>query len=203
MPAPMTSHLSRILAAAVAVLAIATSPAKAEPSVSTDSAAQTKSQLNTVSPSQGTAEGKTAFLGFRFIQGATPMLPEEEARLHKIEDTLKSKLEESGKYSFVPVPDDMKSKIVAGQPAGECGGCEMQFAKDLGAGQVAWGTVQKVSDLILNINVYMADVASNKMTFVKSVDIRGNTDETWDQGINYMVKHYILKDAKAAHIKQP
>jgi hypothetical protein len=39
----------------------------------------------------------------------------------------------------------------------------------------------------------MADVGANKMTFVKSVDMRGNTDETWQQAVNYMVKRYIVK----------
>lgn len=42
---------------------------------------------------------------------------------------------------------------------------------------MAWVTVQKVSNLILNINVYMGDVANDKMTFIKSVDVRGNTDD--------------------------
>jgi hypothetical protein len=52
--------------------------------------------------------------------------------------------------------------------------------------------VQKVSDLILNINVYMADVAAGKLVFVHSVDIRGNTDESWTRGITYLVKNYLL-----------
>jgi hypothetical protein len=38
--------------------------------------------------------------------------------------------------------------------------------------------VQKVSNLILNINVYMENAASGKMEFARSVDIRGNTDES-------------------------
>ena len=41
------------------------------------------------------------------------------------------------------------------------------------------GSKSKVSNLILNMNVYLADVASQKMAFVHSVDIRGNTDESW------------------------
>lgn len=52
--------------------------------------------------------------------------------------------------------------------------------------------MQKVSNLILNMNVYMADVATSKMTFVRSVDIRGNTDASWSIGINWLVKNYML-----------
>jgi len=53
----------------------------------------------------------------------------------------------------------------------------------VGADWPAWGTVQKVSNLILNINVYMEDVATGNLEFVKSVDIRGNTDESWRHGL--------------------
>ena len=27
--------------------------------------------------------------------------------------------------------------------------------------------------------------------FVKSVDIRGNTDESWRHGLDYMLRHYV------------
>ena len=52
--------------------------------------------------------------------------------------------------------------------------------------------IQKVSDLILNLNVYMADIAARKLIFVHSVDIRGNTDESWTRGLTYLVKNYLL-----------
>jgi len=52
-----------------------------------------------------------------------------------------------------------------------------------------------VSDLILNINVYIEDARLKKMEFVKCVDIRGNTDESWQRGLDYMLRHYLLRDA--------
>ena len=66
------------------------------------------------------------------------------------------------------------------------------YGKQLGADFAAWIVVQKVSDLILNINVYMADVAARKLTFVHSVDIRSNTDKSWTRGLTYLVKNYLL-----------
>ena len=45
----------------------------------------------------------------------------------------------------------------------------------------------------MNMNVYMADVVSEKMTFVHSVDIRGNTDESWTRSLNYLLDNYFLK----------
>jgi Protein of unknown function (DUF2380) len=54
------------------------------------------------------------------------------------------------------------------------------------------GTVQKVSNVILNINLYIEDAQSGKMEFVKSVDIRCNTDESWRRGLDYMLRNYLL-----------
>ncbi len=71
-------------------------------------------------------------------------------------------------------------------------GCERGFAKQAGADWAAWGTVQKVSELILNINLYMEDASTGKLEFVKSVDIRGNTDESWRRGLDYLIKNYLL-----------
>ncbi len=134
-----------------------------------------------------------AFLGFRFIANATPMEPAEEARLGQIEETFKAQLQDAGLYTFTAVPDDLKARIAQGQPPGECSGCEIDYGRELKVPTIMWGTVQKTSNLILNLNIYMADVNGRKMTFVKSVDMRGNTDETWQQAVTYLVKRYIIK----------
>ena len=49
-----------------------------------------------------------------------------------------------------------------------------------------------MSNLILNINLYIEDVQTGKLKFVKSVDIRGNTDEFWRHGLDYMLRHYLF-----------
>ena len=113
-------------------------------------------------------------------------------RLASIAELFKSKLEASGRYEFVPVPADAAAKIAAGPEIGNCGGCEFDYGKQLGGEFAAWIVVQKVSDLILNIDVYMADVAARKLTFVHSVDIRGNTDQSWTRGMTYLVKNYMF-----------
>ena len=50
------------------------------------------------------------------------------------------------------------------------------YSKRVGADFVAWIRVQKVSNLILNMNVYIADVKAGRTVLTKSVDLRGNTD---------------------------
>jgi hypothetical protein len=66
------------------------------------------------------------------------------------------------------------------------------LAAAAGAEQAITGTVQKVSNLILNINVYLWDVRSGEQTGGTSVDIRGNTDESWSRGVSYLVRNRIL-----------
>ena len=121
-----------------------------------------------------------------------PTTGAERARLALIGSLFKAKLEASGRYKFVSIPAEAAAKIAAGPEIGSCGGCEIGYGKELGADTAAWIVIQKVSDLILNINVYMADVAARKMTFVHSVDIRGDTDESWTRGMTYLVKNYLL-----------
>jgi hypothetical protein len=136
-----------------------------------------------------------ALLSVQFLnshEDLEPTKPAEQARLALVGSLFKAKLEGSGRYKFVSIPPDVAAKIGAGPEIGACGGCEFAYGKALGADTAAWIVVQKVSDLLLNINVYMGDVAARKMTFVHSVDIRGNTDESWSHGVTYLVKNYLL-----------
>ena len=111
-----------------------------------------------------------------------PTTGAERARLASLGEVFKSKLEASGRYKFLPIPDDEAAKIAAGPEIGNCGGCEFDYGKQLGGDIAAWIVVQKVSDLILNINVYAVDVAAKKLAFVHSDDVRGDTDESWTRG---------------------
>jgi hypothetical protein len=136
-----------------------------------------------------------ALLNVQFLNDHADLEPTtaaERARLALVGSLFKAKLEASGRYKFVSIPANVAAKVAAGPEIGACGGCEFGYGKELGADTVAWIVVQKVSDLILNINVYMGDVAARKLTFVHSVDIRSDTDESWSRGITYLVKNYLL-----------
>ena len=138
---------------------------------------------------------KVAFLGVEFLNDNAmyePTSDAERARLKKVEEIFTTWLEKEGQFTFMPVTPEMRAQIAKGQAMGECGGCEIDYGKQLNAERIAWIRVQKVSNLILNMNVYMADVAASKMTFVRSVDIRSNTDESWSRSINWLMKKYML-----------
>ena len=151
----------------------------------------------------GVAEGaadqappSVAFFGFQLINTSLQSTTaEEKARIRMLDDAFRKKLDASGRFKIVPIPPDVLQEIAAAPEISSCNGCERDFAIKAGADWAAWGTVQKVSNLILNINVYIEDARQKKMEFVKSVDIRGNTDESWQRGLDYMLRHYLLRDS--------
>ena len=141
----------------------------------------------------GQASPRVTFFGFQLINTSLePTTPAEEQRIRMLDNLFQEKLEASGRFKIVPIPFDLRQKIAAGAEISNCNGCERDFAREAGADWATWGTVQKVSNLILNINLYMEDARAGKLEFVKSVDIRGNTDETWRRGLDYMLRHYLF-----------
>lgn len=48
--------------------------------------------------------------------------------------------------------------------------------------------VQKVSELILNVNVEVFRVASERSLLAKSVDMRGNQDASWTHAVHHLVR---------------
>ena len=140
-----------------------------------------------------------AFFGFRLIN--TSIQPPSEAefqRLKLLDALMEERLEASDRYKVISVPEGTMRDVEKGQDFGQCN-CEADYGKKVGAQLVGWGTVQKVSNLILNINVYIADVETNEYVFIRSVDIRGNSDRSWTKGLEWLIKKYLLpqKAAKA------
>jgi uncharacterized protein DUF2380 len=136
---------------------------------------------------------RVAFFGFHLINTSLEATSAaENNRLLMLDDLLREKLSASGRFDIVPIPPDVRKAVAEGPGIGKCNGCERDAATASGAQWAAWGTVQKVSNLILNINLYMEDARTGKMEFVKSVDIRGNTDESWRHGLDYMLRHYLF-----------
>ncbi len=114
-------------------------------------------------------------------------------RLLMIEEELKRQLSASGRYEIIETDAASEAVEAAGYLHG-CNGCEARIAKELGADQALIGWVQKVSNLILNLNVGIRDTANRQKLFAASVDIRGNTDESWRHGIRYLVKRRMFND---------
>ena len=118
--------------------------------------------------------------------------PADQARLRMIEAELRQRLEESGRFQLVdtaPVADQVEAAGVLWS----CNGCEVGIARRLDAELALVGWVQKVSNLILNLNVVIRDTSTREQVLATSVDIRGNTDESWQHGIRYLLENRLLK----------
>jgi hypothetical protein len=122
------------------------------------------------------------------VQGVDPA---DRARLAMIQDQLRAALAASGRYDLV----DTAPAAAAIEHAGRlwsCNGCELGIARELDAELALVGWVQKVSNLILNLNVVVRDAATRAPVLAGSVDIRGDTDESWRHGMRYLIRHRLL-----------
>jgi hypothetical protein len=143
-------------------------------------------------PACGVAAEPIAVFDFALVDTSpAPPSAAERARLAALGEELRARLAQSGRYRIVAIAP-LASALAASPDIMNCNGCEREFAKQLGAQAAAYGWVQKVSDLILNINVVIEEVASGRRVAAGSVDIRGNTDESWRRGLDYLIEERLL-----------
>ena len=114
---------------------------------------------------------------------------ETDRRLVLITSELAQEFARRDMYQVVdPSPAaQLIEKLKASYELRACNGCEIDIGKALGADRVALCWVQKVSNLILNINISVQSVPTGETVYAKSVDIRGNTDEAWLRGVRRLV----------------
>lgn len=134
---------------------------------------------------------RLALFPFELVNtGMLPTQPEETARLKTVEEITRQRLTEAGfeLVDMAPIAEPA-AKV---NSLRNCNGCELELASRVGAQLAAVGWVQKVSNLILNIDLQIRDAHSGEMMALGSVDIRGNTNESWRRGAEYLLKHRIL-----------
>ena len=140
-------------------------------------------------------EPKVAVFDFEFadtsLEGATngPRV-DEQARLAWLGDELRRRLAQSGRAKIVDIGDVADRAHANNLRA--CGGCDAALGGELGIQYSITGWVQKVSNLILNVNIVVRDVETGKVVSAKSVDMRGNTDESWSRALDWLVRNYLL-----------
>jgi len=116
---------------------------------------------------------------------------EVDRRIVLITTELAKELEGRGMYRVLDRAPaaQLIERFMASYELRACNGCEIDIGRALGAERIALCWVQKVSNLILNINIEVHNVASGETVYAKSVDIRGNTDETWLRGVRRLVEN--------------
>jgi uncharacterized protein DUF2380 len=115
---------------------------------------------------------------------------DEQRRLKDVTDQLRKGLAEAGKFVIVDI-----SPVNAAAHASNlqsCGGCDVDYARQLGADLAITGVVQKVSALILNMNIYLRDTQTGQLIAGMSADFRSNTDESWSRTMGYLLRNRLL-----------
>jgi hypothetical protein len=147
--------------------------------------------------SAATAGEKVAFFGLTLLDESLQSQmqgedPAQAARIAMLEEIVRDRFLAEGYelLDITPVQADL-DRIV--NPA-KCYGCDTRMAADLGADFSLVGEVQKVSNLILAMNLQLRDAATGDLVRGGVVDIRSNTDESWQRGMRYILKNRIFRE---------
>lgn len=132
------------------------------------------------------------------LGGGLPAGPDEDEvrRLKLISKDLASRIAKDGRYELTGGPE-LAALVEKSVPIHKCNGCEDDIARSLGAPLVLIATVEKLSDLLFNFNLYLRDVAQQKVVSIMSTTIQGSTDEAWLRGIRYLAERKLLQPGDA------
>src|SRR5437016_6337705 len=146
-----------------------------------------------LSPSMAALAAQTKVAVFEFelidtsLEGAmNGPRADEQRRLAGLADELRRRLAASGRYAPVdlsPVAEEARASNLQA-----CGGCDASLARRAGAELAITGTVQKISNLILSMNIYIRDAADGHLVRQMSADFRGNTDESWSRALDRLLR---------------
>jgi hypothetical protein len=153
------------------------------------------SMLASFVPSHAADPPRLAVFDFEMIDTSLPgqfygPQANEHERLMRVGDQLRKELGESGKFQIVDIAPVNAAAHQSNLQA--CGGCDVKLAQQLNADFDITGVVQKVSNLILNINVYLRNVHTGRLVTAVSADMRGNTDESWARTTRYLIRERLL-----------
>ena len=150
-----------------------------------------------------------AVLGFELVDDHPDPVRAEllHSRLAAIKKQLEQGLHERKLYRVVDTDTIAAQALINAQRERNqflyrCNDCLADVGKRLGTRLVAVGWVQRVSELILNVNVSVQDSQTGVEVLTKSVDLRGNTDETWARGVNFMLRDWAERRARNARYGQ-
>jgi len=119
--------------------------------------------------------------------------PAEKKRLSVLGAEVKRMLGESGRYQILdetPLAKEIDDK----SPFYKCNGCEVDIAKKLDGTLVVTGLVQKSTESMLNISLYMRRVSDGEAVATVAASVMENTDEGWIRGVRRAIKSRLLNE---------
>jgi Protein of unknown function (DUF2380) len=76
----------------------------------------------------------------------------------------------------------------------------VRLAQRIGAELAITGTVQKVYNPILNMNIYVRDASTGATIAAMNADMRGNADETSSRTLDWLVRNRLLAPGRASRV---
>jgi hypothetical protein len=117
--------------------------------------------------------------------------PSHAGRIQATTEALRRELAETGKYEIVDLGADAERIGKLGFQR-SCVTCFMDIARERGAEVAVFGTVNKVSTLILSMEIKVLSVETGKETVRGVADIRGDNDRAWLRGMEWLIQHRIV-----------
>ena len=119
-----------------------------------------------------------------------PNTPAQAERIRATTEALRNELAETGKYETVDLSADADRIAKLGYQR-SCVTCFMDVARERGAEVAVFGTVNKISTLILSMEIKVLSVETGKEVARGVADIRGDNDRAWLRGMQWLVRHRI------------
>ncbi len=117
---------------------------------------------------------------------------DQQRRLVMIGERLRAALRDSDRFEVVDTAP-LRARLQGGPPLRTCATCAPDAAAELGADLALLTTVHKVSNLILSVTVALREASpSGNTRAVHSAEIRGNTDESWERGLRWLLRNRLL-----------
>lgn len=172
----------------------AADPASAKPaSAKPASASPAPASRETADPARAAGLRSIVVLDFDLIDEQDNPLTRDvqQTRLRDARLQLQGELAQRGLYRVADAAPaaDLQRRLRSQQAfMHRCDDCASQIGQLLGVDLVMQTWVQKVSELILNLNVQIYDVKAGKPVLTKSVDMRGNDDVSWTRAVRFLVR---------------
>jgi hypothetical protein len=116
--------------------------------------------------------------------------PAQAERIRATTEALRRELTETGEYETVDLSAD-RDRIAKLGYQRSCVTCFMDVAREQGADVAVFGTVNKISTLILSMEIKVLSVETGKEVVRGVADIRGDNDRAWLRGMQWLVQHRI------------
>ena len=117
---------------------------------------------------------------------------EHKQRLAMADAELRKRLQAGAKYDLVGGADSsaFSKKVIEALHNNNCNHCEAEFAKPLNVKIIIAPYVYRVSQLVLAMNFVTLDGFTGKIIEKKTLDFRGDNDQSWQKAIQFFVKKY-------------